>query len=109
MLGIFAAAGDVSGIGTALSNFRSLAVEEGDAVRALRLGGASAALVQRTGADLATVITEIEGRPNRERNMIDEAGAARAWAEGAAMSMPDAIAYALEGSRAEQPAPVSTR
>jgi tetratricopeptide (TPR) repeat protein len=99
MLEIFRSADDVSGIGTALSNFRSLAVERGDAERALRLGGASNAVVLRTGVDLASVITEIEGRADRERGMIDEAHAAQAWAEGAAMPLADAIAYALAGER----------
>ena len=100
MLEIFAEAGDMSGIGTALSNFRSLAVERGDAERAVRLAGASNALVLRTGVDLATVITEIEGRAGRERSLIDEPAAARAWATGAAMPLADAIRYALDAERA---------
>ena len=58
MLRIFAAAEDVSGISIALSNFRSLAVADGDLVRGFRLGGASAALVTRSGSDLANVIAD---------------------------------------------------
>jgi tetratricopeptide (TPR) repeat protein len=107
MLEIFAAAGDVSGIGTALSNFRFAAAEDGDPERALRLAAASAAIVQRTGVDLATIIAENEGRSDRERGMIDEAAAARAWEEGTAMSVPEAIAYALAGAAGAKAPPDS--
>ena len=96
MLRIFQAAEDVSGIGTALSNFRTLAIEAGDLERALRLAGASGAVVMRTGVDLADIIAQNEGDANRERTMVDEATAARLLAEGAAMPLAQAIAYALE-------------
>jgi len=95
MLEIFVASDDVSGIGTGLSNFRSLAAATGDDLRALRLGGASAAVVSRTGADLTNVIEEIEGRTADEHAHIDRASAEVAWAEGQAMTIADAIAYAL--------------
>ena len=99
MLRIFAAAEDVTGVGTALSNFRSLAVEAGDAVRALRLGGASAAVVLRTGSDLTTFIEEMEGRTERVASLaVDRATAEAAWAAGQAMTMDEAVAYALEMS-----------
>jgi tetratricopeptide (TPR) repeat protein len=109
MLEIFAAAGDVSGIGTALSNFRFVAVEDGDPERALRLAAASAAIVRRTGVDLATIIAENEGRADQERRMVDEAAAARAWEEGTAMSVADAIAYALAGAPGAKAAPAIPR
>ena len=96
-LGIFAAADDVSGInGIELSNFRSIALQEGDLIRAVRLGGASAALVKSSGADLSTVIDGTEGRVMKDAPMPDRAEIAAAWAEGQAMSPPEAVAYALE-------------
>jgi predicted ATPase/class 3 adenylate cyclase len=99
MLQIFQAAEDVSGIGTALANFRTLAVQAGDRERALRLAGASSAIVQRSGADLADIITQIEGRAD-DRAPVDEPAAARLWAAGAAMPLAEAIAYALEDAAA---------
>jgi tetratricopeptide (TPR) repeat protein len=100
MLRIFAAAEDVSGIGTALANFRTLAVQKGDAQRALRLAGASSAIVQRSGADLADVISQIDRRTDQQ-TLVDEPTAARYWAAGAAMPLAEAIAYALEDAPVE--------
>jgi predicted ATPase/class 3 adenylate cyclase len=100
MLRIFAAAEDVSGIGTALANFRTLAVQKGDAQRALRLAGASSAIVQRSGADLADVISQIDRRTDQQ-TLVDEPTAARYWAAGAAMPLAEAIAYALEDAPIE--------
>jgi len=95
-LRIFAAADDVSGIGTGLSNFRSIAVHDGELVRSVRLGGAAAALVKSSGADLSTVIDGMEGRVMKDVPLPDQAEIAAAWAEGQAMSAPEAVAYALE-------------
>jgi predicted ATPase/class 3 adenylate cyclase len=96
MLGIFHAAEDVTGVGTGLNNFRTLAVEDGDGVRSARLGGAAAGVVQRTGSDLTDIIPFTEGRIEREAAMIDRPTAEAAWAEGQAMTMEEAVAYALE-------------
>ena len=54
--------------------------------------------------DLGTVISEVEDKLGRQENAIDEAAAARAWAEGAAFRPKEAIAYALDGERAAQAA-----
>jgi tetratricopeptide (TPR) repeat protein len=95
-LGIFEAAADVSGIAIGLSNFRVLAIADGDVVRAVRLGAAAAAMVATSGATLANLIEEIEGRANQVPGSIDEAVAAAAWTEGQAMTLDAAVAYALE-------------
>ncbi len=99
MLRIFSSADDVSGIGTGLSNFRSLAQADGDFVRAQRLAGASAALTRRTGSGITDVIESTEGRVGGEPG-LDDATAHRAWAEGQAMTIAEAVHYALEDAPA---------
>jgi tetratricopeptide (TPR) repeat protein len=96
MIEIFHKSDDTSAIGTALSNFRELAVVDGDGIRAIRLAGAGSGIVQRTGSDLTSVIEEIEGRLELDTASVDRATAAAAWAEGRAMSVDEAVAYALE-------------
>ena len=97
MLQIFSAADDVSGIGTGLSNFRTIALLDGDLVRAQRLAGASSAVVRRTGSNITDVIEWSEGRTEADL-ALDGATARQAWAEGQAMTIPEAVAYALEAS-----------
>jgi predicted ATPase/class 3 adenylate cyclase len=97
---IFAAANDQSGIVLFLADFAELAAAEADEKRALRLYGASRALVEQTGAGLADVMRD-ENMPFATELVAllgkvgDERREALA-AEGAALSQEDAIAYALE-------------
>jgi tetratricopeptide (TPR) repeat protein len=81
---------DPSGLAIALGNMAQLAHAEGDRLRAIRLAGASAALRHLTGAELVSKIDTVEGR-------VVEATPENqgAWNEGLAMSIDQAVAYAL--------------
>jgi len=87
---------DPSGVAIALSDLAQLAMAEGDRARAVRLGGASAALRRLTGADLVERVNAVEGRV-LDATPADEAP----WNEGLAMTLDQAVAYAL---RREAPA-----
>ena len=93
-LEIFSGAGDLSGIVLLLDDAASVAKLQGDADRALRLAGAAARQQEATGVALASIVNVNEGRAWKET--IDTPDEERAWNEGQAMSVDDAIAYALE-------------
>jgi tetratricopeptide (TPR) repeat protein len=92
-LAIFAEAGDVSGIALGLDDAASAAFLAGDVERALRLAGAAAAHQVTTGAGLGTIVNREEGRKWEE--VISTEGHERAWADGQAMKLEQAVAYAL--------------
>ena len=76
-----------------------MAVAEGDLPRAARLRGAARNLTTETGAELAGFVEdrfETGVRPGI-RSHMSETELARYGAEGAAMTLDEAIAYALEG------------
>ena len=91
---LFAAGGDVPGIVLQLDNLSALARHEGDFLRAGRLWAAASAHQVSSGTGLGRLLREEEGRSGREGLNDDEA--ARAWTEGQAMSLEQAVAYALE-------------
>jgi predicted ATPase/DNA-binding XRE family transcriptional regulator len=96
--------GHQEGLAHCYENFASIAAGRNEPVRAARLAGAAEALRVRIGAP---------GRPSdrdfnerhfaKARAQFGEAAFDSAWAEGRAMSPEEAIAYALEGSRACAP------
>lgn len=81
----------------ALDGFARLAAAEGKAARALRLGGATAALRETYG-----VSVDPAGHAAFQRSLepawraIGEERGASAWEEGRAMSLDEAIAFAYE-------------
>jgi len=93
-LRLFDRAQDVSGIVLELDNLSVLARLKGDVVRAAVLAGAQAAHQESSGTILGNLLKEQEGRTGRED--LDQQDAATAWAEGQAMSLAQAVAYALE-------------
>lgn len=104
-LKLFRDAGDLSGIVLFFYDFAELATAGGEDDRALRLVGAGQALMDRTGTQLADYLREenapftVEVRALLERTDAERRQAL--GAEGAAMSMDQAIEYAL----ASEPAP----
>jgi tetratricopeptide (TPR) repeat protein len=91
-------AGDVAGIALVLDDHAAEAVVRDDLPRAARLYGAARALSSASGVGLADFIDkrwEREGRPNAAAAM-DGATLERYAAEGRAMSLDEAVAYALE-------------
>jgi predicted ATPase/class 3 adenylate cyclase len=96
-IGLFHAAGDISGVVLQLDNFSALARHEGDFVKAARLWAATNNLQETSGTGLVTIARLEEERSGRVG--LTEAQAEQAWAEGRAMSLDEAVAYALEPAR----------
>jgi hypothetical protein len=97
----FHAAGDVAGLTLTLFDLASVAVQGDDLPRAARLRGAAKNLTAETGAGLATFTeTAFEESGNRPSvlDVLSDAEIERLGAEGAAMTLDQAVAYALEGS-----------
>lgn len=92
-LELFAEDRDHSAIVFHLESLASLAAAEGASERAVRLTAASTALRAASG----TVLDDsFAARPTPEKELSPEEFAA-AWAEGQAMTVDEAVAYALEG------------
>jgi len=99
-LTLFAEAKDVSGIVLQLDNLAAVARAEGDPMKATRLFAAAATYQLTSGTGLAPLLREQEGRLH-PREGLDDREADTAWSEGQAMSLEQAVAYALKGSGAE--------
>ena len=97
-LQIFRDAGDVSSMVVFLGGFADLAAAEGDVERVLKLGGAAAASGEATDAGLGEWVGAVEERRQLVERRATDADAARLWAEGQAMSLDEAVAYALRAS-----------
>jgi predicted ATPase/serine/threonine protein kinase len=90
---VFTEVGDIRGLVRVIEAFARLAAEDRDAVRALTLAGAAAALRQRLGTPL----------PPAPRQVLDQAlehvrhgtNVGSAWMDGWAMSTEDAVQYAV--------------
>ena len=93
----FLVAGDAAGMTMVIDDLSSMALADDEPERASRLWGAGRALAKATGATLASYTDgwiETQLRPN-VRNAIDPADLQRWAAEGAALSLDEAAAYAL--------------
>jgi predicted ATPase len=99
----FRDAGDAAGLTLTLDDLSALAVAEGDWPRAARLRGAARNLSVETGATLASVVENAFDRGIRPgvRTAMSQEDVERYGAEGAAMTLDEATAYALEGSPPE--------
>jgi non-specific serine/threonine protein kinase len=85
------------GVSPALSHLANLAMAAGQPDRALRLAGAANGLREEHQAQLLpTDAARLETWIGSARSALGEAAAARAWAEGHAMTLDRAMAYALE-------------
>jgi len=89
----FAKAADISAITILLDDAAQLAMLHGDRPRSLRLAAAASALQAKSGADVAMMANSLEGRPVAAATDADER---KAWDEGLAMSMDEAVSYALQ-------------
>jgi hypothetical protein len=97
----------VAGITLALDDLASVAVARGELPRAARLWGAARALSSAGGillADLVDTQFEMYQRPNA-RSAMDPDELERYAREGRAMSVDEAVAYALDMPVAELPGP----
>ena len=89
----FAKAADMSAITILLDDAAQLALLHGDRLRSLRLAAAAASLQAKSGADVAMMANSLVGRPIAAAT---DAAERTAWDEGLAMSMDEAVAYALQ-------------
>jgi predicted ATPase/class 3 adenylate cyclase len=96
----FYAAGDAAGLTLTFDDMSALAVLAGDLVRAARMRGAARNLSAETGTGLAGYVEEVfdEGLRPTIRSQMPPEEVERYGAEGAAMTLDEAVAYALEGS-----------
>jgi predicted ATPase/class 3 adenylate cyclase len=94
-LGLFSKAGDLSGMALMLDDASEVAMMEGDRPGALQLASAAAAHQATVGAGLGSVLNLEEPRSRRE-DVVGEADE-RAWAQGQAMTIEQAVAFALDG------------
>jgi predicted ATPase len=93
----FFMAGDAAGMTMVIDDLSAQALADEDSERAARLWGAGRSLAKATGATLASYTDawiETLLRPN-VRNSVDQADLERWGAEGAALSLDEAVAYAL--------------
>jgi predicted ATPase len=97
-MGLFHASGDAAGITLVLDDFASIAAARGDAVRSFRLWGAARSLTTTTGTGLASVVADAYSRYRLPTplGMVEHVEAERLAAEGAAMTLDEVVAYALE-------------
>jgi predicted ATPase/DNA-binding XRE family transcriptional regulator len=95
----YARIGHWSGVAGTLESLSVLAMAGGDAIRALRLGGAATAIRRRIGSPPGKgwedLVASAAFQPAR---IAAGASAEDAWAAGEGLSVPDAIEYALDVS-----------
>jgi predicted ATPase/class 3 adenylate cyclase len=98
-LGHFRDAGDVAGITLTLDDLASIAVAMGDPPRGGRLFGGARHLQRTTGVELAVIVEQTYKQFNAPspRDVLSPEEFERYTAEGAAMSLDELVAYALEG------------
>jgi tetratricopeptide (TPR) repeat protein len=88
---------DIWAINFALDGLAGLAAGQGQPEKALRLAGASETLRESAGIRLPPVWqARMERLLEPAREMLDEAGCSATWAEGQAMNLERAVAFALD-------------
>ena len=98
-LDLFREVNNPTGIGIAFTDLAFLALWEGRHEDAIRLAGASDSLKERVGGPPGAIGGLLEGDPAAEaREHLPEDVARRAWEEGLALSVEEAVALAREGA-----------
>ncbi len=98
-------AGDKYGIGRCLVGLAGLAMARTEPTRAGRLLGATAALLDTIGGRLDALDRQVYERTRASVQAALGEDASAAWAEGQAMPLEAAVAYALEMQRGAGPYP----
>jgi predicted ATPase/class 3 adenylate cyclase len=91
-LDVYARLGNRTGIAIALDNLAAQANVQGDPVRALRLGGASAAVKEAAGGEAPPVLVDLQDPREGARSTLSEDQIRAAWEEGRAMTVDQAVA-----------------
>jgi predicted ATPase/class 3 adenylate cyclase len=98
--------GDRRGIGWHLVGMAGVEVEQGRAEHAARLLGAAAAVLDAAGSTLPPILQrEHDHTVEQTRSLSGGEAFAAAWAEGRALSLEEAIRYALQEPGADVAAP----
>jgi predicted ATPase/class 3 adenylate cyclase len=94
----FEAAGDATALTLVLDDYSALAAARGDMPRSARLHGAARALALTTGANLSNLVDELDeaNAIPTTRTILTAQDVEQYAAEGRAMSLADAVKYALE-------------
>jgi predicted ATPase/class 3 adenylate cyclase len=94
----FEAAGDATALTLVLDDYSALAAARGDMPRSARLHGAARALALTTGANLSNLVDELDeaNAIPTTRTILTAQDLEQYAAEGRAMSLADAVKYALE-------------
>jgi predicted ATPase len=103
-LATFAEMNRKNGVFECLIGLGVVAAHEGETKRALRLWGAASMMEEVPGSLLSDTATANQYREavERLRGEMGEEAFSRGWEEGRAMSVEEAVAYALEGTEPEQ-------
>jgi predicted ATPase/class 3 adenylate cyclase len=88
--------GNRTGMCVILDNLADKARIDGDHVRALRLGGASEAMKEATGAQAPPQLLDLPDLREEARGTLSEEAIGAAWEEGRAMSIEQLVAYARQ-------------
>ena len=104
---LFAEIGDLSGLAFSLDDLAEVYFEQGDRERALRLAGAADAMRETLGAAAPRALVRSFDTLAEARTVMDEATVSRAWEEGRAMTMEQALAYLRGDDATEAPGPSS--
>jgi predicted ATPase/class 3 adenylate cyclase len=108
-LELLSEARDTSGIPLVLAGLASVAAAEGDGDRAIRLAAAAAQLEHTFGGGLSQINEQVEEWERQRRSLVpDQKAYERLWAEGEAMSVEEAVAFALRREPATDESPEGT-
>jgi predicted ATPase/class 3 adenylate cyclase len=89
-------AGDRTGMALSLDNLVDQELRRGNAIRAMRLAGASEAIKEGVGGQAPPELVDIPDPRERARRLLGEDEIRTAWDEGRAMTLQEATAYARE-------------
>jgi predicted ATPase/class 3 adenylate cyclase len=95
-LDLFAEVGDPTGVAMQLDDLGQLACRQDDAARALRLGGAAAALRDRIAGGAPPTLVRLGDYVDDARRALDPRAAEEAWQAGRTMTQETAVAYARQ-------------
>jgi predicted ATPase/class 3 adenylate cyclase len=93
-LAIEEAFGERTGIALSLDNLADMEISQGNAVRAMRLAGASETIKDGVGGQAPPDLITLPDPRKRARPLLSEKEIRAAWDEGRAMSLEEALAYA---------------
>jgi len=95
-LAIEEAFGERTGIALSLDNLADLEIDEGDAVRAMRLAGASEAIKEGVGGQAPPDLITLPDPRVRARGRLSDAEIEAAWQDGRRLSLEEVLGYARE-------------